>query len=357
MSRTASAAVIKRKVLLFLMLVVLILLAAGCERATPSKMLFVCQRDGNSEIYVMDADGSNQMNLTNNPAVDEYPCWSPDGEKIAFVSNRDGNREIYIMDADGSNQINLTNHPAEYEYLCWSPDGKKIIFESNRDEEHWLYRMNADGSNQTKLPHYPTKCDWWVLSPDCRKIAFPRGQEGTWDLWVMDLETGEETNLTHSSRVWYALWSPDGTEIAFTATESDGHYEIYLVNVDGSGLRRVTTYSGNVPEQRGQVPPGYFALGWFPDGEKLLVWLWDIEVRWDLVSMDKTGENEVNLTRDLPHGVAYPFGSCSPDGKKIAFNSMLHEIWVVDADGNNLNRLLSCDQTWDMCMGPMWQPR
>ena len=83
------------------------------------KIAFDSERDGNAEIYVMDADGSNQINLTNNPANDRDPVWSPDGKKIAFSSNRDGNYEIYVMDTDGSNQINLTNNPADDRFPDW----------------------------------------------------------------------------------------------------------------------------------------------------------------------------------------------------------------------------------------------
>jgi len=83
------------------------------------KIVFDSERDGNAEIYLMDADGSHQINLTNNPAWDYDPVWSPDGKKIAFSSNRDGNWEIYIMNADGSNQINLTNNPADDRFPAW----------------------------------------------------------------------------------------------------------------------------------------------------------------------------------------------------------------------------------------------
>ena len=101
---------------------------------TNGKIAFSSERDGNGEIYVMDADGSNPTNLTNNGATDGGPAWSPDGGKIAFTSERDGNYEIYVMDADGSNPTNLTNNSAWDSEPAWSPDGSKIAFESYRED-------------------------------------------------------------------------------------------------------------------------------------------------------------------------------------------------------------------------------
>ncbi len=86
-----------------------------------TKIAFASNRNGEFEIYVMNADGSNQTNLTNNPADDEYPSWSPDGKKIVFESRRDENAEIYVMNADGSEQKNLTNNPGYDGYSFWSP--------------------------------------------------------------------------------------------------------------------------------------------------------------------------------------------------------------------------------------------
>jgi len=84
------------------------------------KIAFLSERDGNLEIYVMKADGSNQTRITNNPAGDLDPCFSPDGTKIAFASERDGGLgEIYVMKADGSNQTRLTNNSAEDGAPSW----------------------------------------------------------------------------------------------------------------------------------------------------------------------------------------------------------------------------------------------
>ena len=110
------------KWLLVVGLLATVLVLSTCGRAQV-KIAFYSDRDGNYEIYVMDADGSNPTNLTNNPANDGAQAWSPDGSKIAFGSSRDGNMEIYIMDTDGSNPTNLTNNPAWDDFPAWSPSG------------------------------------------------------------------------------------------------------------------------------------------------------------------------------------------------------------------------------------------
>ena len=102
----------------------------------------------------MEADGTNPVNLTNHPAIDLGPDWSPDGKQIAFYSNRKENVDIYVMDADGANPIRLTNAAAKDRRPAWSPDGKQIAFTSLRDGNAEIYVMNADGTNPTNLTQH-----------------------------------------------------------------------------------------------------------------------------------------------------------------------------------------------------------
>jgi TolB protein len=98
------------------------IIALGAVGAPPStaRIAFVSNRDGNDEIYGMNADGTGQTRLTNNPAWDSDPAWSPDGSQIAFVSDRDGNLEVYVINADGTGPTNLTNNPADDDRPAWS---------------------------------------------------------------------------------------------------------------------------------------------------------------------------------------------------------------------------------------------
>jgi Tol biopolymer transport system component len=292
------------------------------------RIAFVSQRDGNEEIYVMNADGANPTNLSNNPARDVAPAWSTDGRKIAFERDRN----IYVMDADGSNQTNLSNNPSLDYSPAWSPDGRRIAFERLGD----IYVMNADGSNQTFL-HGGTDPDW---SPDGWWLAFVHGEDFYhygWDIWVK-----KTTGITHAGDLTKALsaddqftpaWSPDGRWIAFESTGA-GYYLIYVVHPDGSNLARLAT---------GHGPPA-----WSPDGRRIA-----FEQSGDIYVMNADGSSQTNLTTN-PADDTNPVWS--PDGRRIAFVSQrdgTEEIYVMNADGSNQTRLTTnpADDT-----NPVWSP-
>ena len=262
----------------------LIVTADPTVTATEGKIAFVSNRDGDREIYVMDTDGTNQINLTNNPDWDEQPSWSPDGRKIAFVSNRDGDREIYVMDVNGGNQINLTNNPDWDEQPSWSLDGRRIAFVSNRDGNSEIYVMDANGSNQINLTNNSNN-DWdpaW--SPDSSKIAFVSNRDTDWEIYVMDANGRNQINLTNNSNTDYEpSWSPDGSKIA--------------LNRDAGGLIYVMDANGATPIRLTNNPRGDYEPSWSPDGRKI-VFMSNRDGNSEIYAMDVNGGNQINLTNN-----------------------------------------------------------
>jgi len=222
-------------------------------------IVFVSYRDGNDEIYVMNADGTGQTRLTNNPATDWEPAWSPDGSKIAFASDRDGNWEIYVMNANGSGQTRLTTDPAWDRYPAWSPDGSKIGFDSKRDGNWEIYVMNPDGSGQANLTNNQAKDDGIAWSPDSSLIAFSSDRiGGNTDIYIANADGSNAVRLTSDPAPdWDPDWSPSGSEIAFVSGR-DGDEEVYVMDSSGSNQTNLSK------------SPGYDSRPtWSPDGSKL----------------------------------------------------------------------------------------
>lgn len=288
--------------------IALILAACGggdSQSASPptGRIAFTSDREGIPQVYVMNADGSDQTNLTNHPQGGRGPWWSPDGVQIAFASQRNAQPDIYLMNADGSDVQQLTDDPALDGFLRWSPDGSKVAFYSfKEDVRGLLWLANADLTEQTPLlesihPAGPdVECaggfpgSWFpdgqsilfrgsqgatkalqicsvnvdgsdirvifsepntnsffpVLSPDATKIAFVSDRDaatdnsGNIEIYVIDVDGGNLSRITNDDAAdTTPTWSPDGQWIAF-ASDRDGDFEIYIVQSDGTGLRQLT---------------------------------------------------------------------------------------------------------------------
>jgi Tol biopolymer transport system component len=202
---------------------------------------YASDQDGDFEIWVMNADGSDQYKLTDNNAMDISPAWSPDGNQIAFITNRDGNDEVYVMNVDGSNVRRLTQTTdASESFPAWSPDGMQISFDSDRGGNWDIYVMASDGANPRRLTDSPG--DDWISSwsPDGNQIAFESKRDGNYEIYVMDSDGSNQRRLTiNQTHDGFPTWSPNGKQIAFISRQ-DGNYEIYTMNVDGTNQRRVT---------------------------------------------------------------------------------------------------------------------
>ena len=294
-------------------------------------------RDGNYEIYVMNVadalqgnEGSEVTRLTNDPAEDGRPSWSPDGMRIAFESNRGGNYDIYIMNVadalqgtDGSGLTRLTSNPSHDVAPSWSPDGTRIVFATLRDELdpencdpdcNWeIYALNVqdalqgtDGSGVTRLTNDPAEDFGPTWSPDGTRIAFDSYRDGSYDIYVMNADGGGGggvIKLTDDPSSDYgASWSPDGTRIAFTTFRDepnpgnclpDCNCEIYTLNVqdalqgtEGSGLTRLTS------------DPAYDEYpAWSPDGTRIAFVSWR-DGNAEIYVMNADGSGLIRLTQD-----------------------------------------------------------
>jgi Tol biopolymer transport system component len=192
------------------------------------------------QIYIMNADGSDVSQLNTGNMFDYTPAWSPDGKKIAFTSSISGNPDIYVINRRKGDTLRLTDNEHSDISPSWSPDGNKIVFQSYRDLKDELYVMDADGSNLIRLTSGSGSAWDPKWSPDGSKIVFSLSLDGNQDICVVNVESGIVVRLTNdSSNDISPAWSPDGSKIVF-ASNRDGNTEIYIMNADGGNVIRLT---------------------------------------------------------------------------------------------------------------------
>jgi TolB protein len=217
--------------------------------ADGSKIVFARDDGDDLEIWSMNADGSNQQQLTNNDDDEEWPAWSLDGSKIVYqkFTVPPDNWDIWVMNADGSGQTNLYDSGHDDEMPVWSPRGAKIALtqydSTSNSDQIWV--INTDGTNPMQITSPPDNTndrapDW---SPDGSKIVFQRPGQSSNEIWVVDADGGNPTRITSGETHFVPAWSPDGSQIVFVhdSFEEQVYLEIYTMNTDGSNQTPLTS--------------------------------------------------------------------------------------------------------------------
>ena len=243
---------------------------------------FTADLTGNLDVYIMDINRKNPVNLTNHPAEDSSPTWAPDGSAFAFVSHRAGNPEIYVMEMKNKESRRLTNNGATDIDPAWSSDGRWIAFASNQHREH-----AAD-------------TDIYIMDPNGRKAQQLTNKGG------------------HNST---PAWSPDGEWIAFRTT-LDGIGAIHVINANGKKQRPLTQVSSANPTWAANGKEIYFSSDMLDNVEMPTLFALDVD------------GGQVRQLANAPHACEEPVES--PNGQWIAYvsteggNKDIHLIRVVD---------------------------
>src|SRR6266566_2876467 len=376
--------------------------SASASEGLTGRIAFHSNRDGDFDIYVMNADGSGVTNLTNNTVPEFDPVWSPNGKQLTFgrisgngaavvVINVDGsgekvltnngfpgawspdgrqiafsrNGDVYVMNVDGSGVTQLT-HDGTASPTAWSPNGKQIAFTSYRSGNSDIYVMNVDGSGVIQLTNDPAtdfgdRAGW---SPDGKRFVFSSTRDGgDIDIFVMNSDGSGVTPLTQNDGIADddPVWSPDGKKIAFHSTRDGGDEDIFVMNTDGTDVIPLTNNTAladgtpifdAVPVWTASAsggggpclaPPAGLRSWWPLDGD-----LRDIsganhglDVFWDVFTMNKTGSKQIQLT-NAPRYNARP--NWSHDGRRITFTACRAtdfscDIYVMNADGSGQTNL------------------
>ena len=204
----------------------------GC----PGSLANDCLLDENMDVWVMDWDGSNLVNLTEDSTEsDSHPDWSPDGMEIVFDSWRSDKAEIYIMNSDGSNPHAITNGPGENTEPKWSPNGEWIAYHCSQAGETRICIVSPDGQPAGE-PIAGTTPVWSPASPDGElRLAFLCFQAGQSDICTVRPDGADLVNLTNSPADEHsAAWSPDGNLLAFVSNRGND-IDIYKVCATCSG--------------------------------------------------------------------------------------------------------------------------
>lgn len=271
---------------------------------------------------------------------------------IVFKSNRNGLSDIYVMNDNGKNATQLTNTPFWDTSPRWSPDGKHIIFmrdlgpvsEPRQLQQLDIFIIDADGSNERRLTFHPKNDGFPTWSPDGQHIAFTSTRIGHGEIHILEIASGNIRQLTENEEgIAYSStpsWSPDGKHILHEQIIAGGGRHIYITDVDGKNTRPFL--KGDQPHRIDDMVISKYSPHWSPDGRHVLYYESHkkyedarvVRLANHLIVVDKNGKNPMKLK--IPESWWIGIANWAKNGTQIVFSALPDGI---DEQGRAKNKL------------------
>ena len=271
------------------------------ETAFEGRIVFQSNMEGTNAVYVMTSDGVRK--ITNNAWENKFPVWSPDGNRIAYYANPEGPYDIHVMNADGSDPIQVTTSGLDDKDPAWFPDGRHLAFARERKRlvgrNIELFKMDLETRKaESLIPDFKDTHGIPHISPVDPLVVFTGKRTMGWDASIYNFETGDYLHLGDRGHTCRARFSPDGSRLAYVSSEADGKGDIWICNKDGSGKTRLTLRDDTYD---------YFP-SWSPDGRFIVFnssTQHDHDGDWALYIID-VSTRETRLLFDSPGNDVFP---------------------------------------------------
>ena len=249
----------KAKLILFL----LALFVFGCNSISENeKIIYVSEKDGNPEIYLMEINGSEIQRITNSSRSEENPKLSKDGSYLGFLISKNDIKELHIIEMNNNNkQLQISDKNLDVEDFFWSPDSRKLTFKAKDNKGNhdiYLYSLEKELTNKVTNTKGIEKLGNW--SPDGEWIVYSVviGEEDKVGIFKKNPDGVDEVRLTENFEDHNPLWSPDGEKIAFLSTRGSDDLDIYTLNIENGEEKNITASQGDD-----------FDFSWDPSGKRI----------------------------------------------------------------------------------------
>ncbi len=312
-------------------------------------ILFTQGKQRASDLFRINADGTNAAKIFEADFAINYIAISPASDKIALsklaAERVNFAKDIWIINTDGTGKTQLTNFNKRTALIpVWSKNGSKIYFMSNKPaknepmkHEFDIFSMNSDGKEIKEHINFKIDVDKVFWSPDQTRIAFISEKSGSPQLYIANADGSKIVQLTSdkSDKIFSVSWSPNGKKILFGRGDSFQGGNFYLINRDGSGLRKIT-----------KNRTGY--ANWSPDGSEIIYEVTPYNKN-GIYIMNSDGSNKHSISPDsIYFDVISPF-VWSPDGSRVAFGARNnfkkwgYAIFIINTNGNEIKMITAND--------------